>query len=201
MTMTKRIRILGARRAYEFKQDDLRLSYLSQPSVIERVKLAFGFQIGQVGSPHPTFGQPPPTLPPGVVFDFGTCEVDGGIHVPVRFIHFEARRIVIDVAGPTAVIAPVYDRLRALLREDVTLDGSPVIPDHAFIQEYSELTVQLPQSVDRLFNPVVVSLAKEALAPEGLAQGQVLAPVLQFRIQQVDQEFPRGVDTYAMLRI
>lgn len=201
MSMATKIRIIGARRAYEFRQDDLRLSYLAQPSVIDRMKQVFAFQEANVDRPMPTFGPIPPTLPPGVVFDFGSCELEAGVRVPIRFIHFEARRIVIDVAGPTAVIGPVYERLRAVLREDVMPDGSSVLPDHASIREYSELTVQLPPSVDRLFNRGLMEIVRDVLDAGEPGQNTFIAPAIQFRVQQFDREFPRAVDTHAMLRI
>src|SRR5215204_4310238 len=116
--MPDRVRILSARRAYEFGRDDLRLTMLSSLEIRQRIQQQFNFEVAQVATPVQTFGPVPTSLPPGLVFDVGSARLPEGPSVlPIRFIHFEALRIVIDAVGPSASIDLVFDQIKEIVSE------------------------------------------------------------------------------------
>src|SRR5215467_7175347 len=96
--------ILTARRSYEFTADAIRLSALSTMQVQAHVRASFSFQSSAVGTPMPTFGPIVGTTPPGVVFDWGTFTSEDGSLTPIRFIHFEPTRVVIDLSAHSSYI-------------------------------------------------------------------------------------------------
>src|SRR6266481_2653164 len=107
--MLEQIKILSSRRAYEFQQDDLRLSVVSARPVQQQFQELFRLQTSAMGSPSPTFGEVPATYPPGFVFDMGIWISPGEQLVPIRFLHFEQYRIVIDVAGTSDALTPIFE--------------------------------------------------------------------------------------------
>src|SRR5947209_3127631 len=110
--MLEQIKLLSSRRAYEFRPDDLRLSVLSVKPVQEQITQLFQFQTSIMGTPMATFGDVPVTYPPGFVFDMGVWISQNKQVIPIRFLHFEQRRIVIDVAGPSFAITAIFDQLQ-----------------------------------------------------------------------------------------
>src|SRR5580700_5669329 len=131
--------ILTARRAYEFAQDTLRLSALATPAFTQLVNQRFGFQFGNVAAPMATFGPVENVFPPGVVFNVGTYS-DGQAITPIRFIHVEQRRIVIDVAGPTEMADVVFDEFRALANAIVLSVGQPAMGDPTGHLDWSDIS-------------------------------------------------------------
>lgn len=156
--MPEHIKILASRRAYEFHADDLRLSTLSMKPVQAQIQQLFQFQTTVMGQPMPTFGEVPSTYPPGMVFDMGVWLTPEEQLIPIRFLHFEQRRIVIDIAGPSSVITAIFDRLQQFLSELQAADGSPVIGKPERVLDYSEITAHFPFSLESLVVPSLRNL-------------------------------------------
>jgi hypothetical protein len=72
----------------------------------------------------PTFGPIENTIPPAVVCDIGAVSFPEGSATPIRFIHFESRRVVIDIAGPSSRIDVVFEQLQQILAMVAVPDGS-----------------------------------------------------------------------------
>lgn len=154
-------RLLTARRAYEFRPDDLRLSVLSTLQAQQQVSRLFDFQITQIGTPLQTFGPIPTTMPPGVIFDYGVASTSE-MNVPIRFLHFEPFRIVIDVAGPSGTIDWVYEQLRQSLLDIKDFDGSPAVGESLRMIDYSEISTQLSFGLEDLLSEPVNRLTQDA---------------------------------------
>lgn len=171
------VRFLTARRAYEFGPDDIRLSTLSTPPVEVRLRELFQFRTAVMGSPAPMFGDVPASYPPGYVFDVGFWISPEGELVPIRFIHFELQRIVIDVAGKSSAIESIYQLVREAVAGIQTPDGSPVIGEPHTIRDYSELTAQCNFPLDAI---IPRSLRGVFSKYSGVAQGdsRLLLPSL-----------------------
>ncbi len=146
--MTEDVRFYSARRAYEFPVDGLRLTIMT--AFQAQIQEAFSFQASQVGTPAATFGEVPATLPPGLAFTGGAHHVAGALPIPIRFLHVEARRIVIDVAADTAGIDPVYERLRALFEGLQAADGSPIMGQPNRTLDASEIGMRFSVDLDQL---------------------------------------------------
>src|SRR5229473_6611130 len=110
--MLEHVKLLSSRRAYEFRTDNLRLSMLSIKPVQEQIQQLFQFQASVMGTPMATFGDVPIAYPPGFVFDMGVwiSQQDKQL-IPIRLLHFEQRRIVIDVTGPSSAITAIFEQL------------------------------------------------------------------------------------------
>lgn len=173
------VKILTARRAYEFRPDDLRLTVLSVAQVHQQIARYFSFQVVQVAPPMPTFGPVRNTIPPGVVFDYGTTQTPEGAPTPFRFLHFEPERIVIDVAGPSSAIDWTFEQLQTVLAEVRAPDGSPIIGDSERVREYSQISVRYDFGFERLVSGPLVELARERFSKEG---GSVLPLGLKFQL-------------------
>lgn len=180
--MIKQAKILAARRAYEFHSDDLRLAVLSGAEVREKVEQRFGFQIAQVARPIEIFGPVGDDIPsgsvfdsPGVVFDLGAVSSPEGWTVPIRFLHFEPRRIVVDVAGPSSAIDLVFDELRRIADTVKIPDEVPVIGAPERELDYSEVTARFGFDLDRLFCEPFLALARRTFS--GSEEGATIAPV------------------------
>lgn len=126
--------------------------------VIELLKQAFSFQQATVGTPVPTFGDVALTLPPGVVFNFGVVQLANGVQVPIRFLHFEAMRIVIDAAGPTEACAAIYAGVSRCLSTLHAADGSDVIGTASRVLDGSEYSFELATDTDALI-PIAIRQA------------------------------------------
>jgi len=64
--------------------------------------------------------------------------------VPIRLLHLEPARVVIDVAYSSDVIEPIFQRLREVARQFQAPDGGPSIegePQH--VRDHSELTFRV----------------------------------------------------------
>src|SRR6266496_6255475 len=184
--MLEQVKLLASRRAYEFRPDDLRLSTLSIKPVQEQIQRLFQFQTAVMGSPMPTFGEVPATYPPGFVFNMGTWISEDKQIIPIRLLHFEQRRIVIDVAGPSVAITTIYEHLRHFLSELQAPDGSPIVGEPEQILEHSVISAQFPFSIDTIFTPPLRKLFTRALNAN--ASGEELALVSTI----VTQKHPAG---------
>lgn len=151
--MPDRVRIISARRAYEFGRDELRLTMLSSPEVRQKIQRQFGFEVAQLGTPAPTFGPVPNSLPPGLVFDVGAARLPKQPTIlPVRFLHVEAFRIVIDVVGPSSSIDLVFEQIQEIVSEFAMPDGSPIIDAPSKVLDYSEISAHFNFEFDALIN-------------------------------------------------
>lgn len=178
--MLEDIRFLTGRRAYEFRSDDLRLSTISTKPIQDAIQALFSFQSSTIGTPMATFGEVPLTFPPGVVFDTGVWKSPENKFASIRFLHFEQRRIVIDVAGSSDVLASIYEQLQLLLTRIQTIDGSPLIGKPENVLDYSEISARFPFSL----NVIISRPLRELLSR--LAKGSSLVPTL------ITQSFSSG---------
>lgn len=171
--MIDQIRILDARRAYEFHPDDLRLTMFTLEDVRLRIKRMFSFHVAEIGRPIPSFGPVLKTIPPGVVFNFGAAVPDGGSTTPIRYLHFEPARIVVDVAGPSSAIDFVVKQLIDAVADLRAPDGAPVIGQPARVRDYSEIVAHfdfppsalLAPALSDVFHRAATSAGKDFVAP------------------------------------
>jgi len=189
---TSDTRIITARRAYEFRQDQIRLSAISVPAMQDYIRQHFNFQLVALGTPQPTFGDVPVTLPPGIVFNFGTVPAGkDGVAEPtmIRFLHFEARRIVIDVAAPSSAIDTIFAHLTSMLSSARTPDGTPIIgtPDH--IRDYSEITRHTPYKAEVLIPPELREVVSHTLGMDADSGRSILAPSMRIVSVAPDREY------------
>lgn len=178
--MVENIKLLSSQRAYEFRTDELRLTMLTIPGVQSTIREAFAFQQVAIGTPMATFGAVPNTIPPGVVFNNGSIETDDDGTIPIRFLHFEAQRIAIDVAGPSSGIDLIYNRLRAVLDDVHAPDGSPVIADPINIHDRSEISSHLSFMPPAVLAPELQQML--VLTPEGDNDAPLAIPIPALRI-------------------
>ena len=149
--MLKQVKLLASRRAYEFRPDDLRLSTLGIKPVQEQLQRLFQFQTAVMGSPMPTFGEVPATYPPGFVFNMGIWISEDKQIIPIRLLHFEQRRIVIDVAGSSSTVTAIYEHLRHFLSELQAPDGSPIVGEPERVLDHTVVSAQFPFSMGAVF--------------------------------------------------
>ncbi len=159
-------KIISARRAYEFHPDDVRLSMLSLAAVRQAIQQSFSFEVAQIATPMQTFGPILNTIPPGLVFDFGNTQTPEGDPTPLRFLHIEPSRLVIDVAGPSSAIDFTFEHLWNVLSEVESPDGSPLIGEPHRIRDYSEISTKLKLDPEELFGNRWLTLAQKAFGGE-----------------------------------
>jgi len=188
--MLEQVKILASRRAYEFSPDALRLTMLSIQPIQQQIQQLFGFQSFAVGSPIPTFGVVPATYPPGVVFNLGVWIHQEEHIVPIRFIHFEQNRIVIDVAGPSAAIDGIAVRLFQFLSGLQAADGSPVVGEPERILDYSEITAQFPYPLDAIFSRPLRRLLSKTIHTRTGNKSMSTVPVLAIQAFPTDEVVP-----------
>ncbi len=181
--MVGQVKILAARRAYEFPVGGIRLTILSTAQVPSIIQQHFGFQAMTVGTPQQTFGEVPVTMPPGLIFNLGSIESPKGVQTPIRFLHFEAQRVVIDVAGHSSAIDEVFEQILELLREVPTPDSSPVIGEPSNVLDYSEISAQLDFSIDRIVSEPLLSTAQDVLT-DGEEGFEALPVFVAFQVVQ-----------------
>jgi hypothetical protein len=187
--------ILSARRAYEFEPDRIRLTMLSTPPVMERIRQAFAFQSAVVGTPMATFGDVLATYPPGVVFDNGMLVTEDGRVAPVRFVHFESRRVVVDVAGQSSLAEAVFDRIRLVLSDVQAPDGHPVLGTYEAILEYSELTATFDFELGDLLRPGLNELFSRVMDTNRQTFPTAVVPAVQVQKLGIESEYPGPVVT------
>lgn len=185
--MPQDIKLIASRRAYEFPPDALRLTMLSLDPIVARIQEVFKFQFAQVGTPQPTFGPVAQTLPPGLVFSMGTFASEGLDLVPIRLMHFEPRRIVIDVAGPSSSLEQILAGLTTMLSELRAPDGSPAIGSPSGVRNQSEISARFTFSLISLLIPKLGAVLKEGIGVT--SNSQVLIPSLVFQLQEQGDEY------------
>lgn len=189
--MLEEIKIITSRRAYEFRPDDLRLSALCIKPVQEQIQNLFQFQSGIMGTPMPTFGEVPATYPPGFVFNMGVWITPDEQLVPIRFLHFEQRRIVIDVAGTSSALAPIFEHLRRFLADLHAPDGSPVIGEPERVLDYSVITAKFPFSLEAMLAPSLRKLLERATNAEANSKELAMASTFVTQMHPLGQEIAR----------
>jgi hypothetical protein len=180
--MLEDVKFLTGRRAYEFRPDDLRLSTISIKPVQDAIQALFSFQSSTIGTPMATFGEVPLTFPPGIVFNTGVWKSSENKFASIRFLHFEQRRVVIDVAGSSDVLTSIYEQLQLLLTRIQTADGSPLIGNPERVLEYSEISAQFPFSLD-----VIISQPLRKLLSR-ISKEATLIPTLITKSFSLEQE-------------
>jgi hypothetical protein len=188
--MVRDLKLITSRRAYEFKRDSLRLSLLSLPQVQTQISQVFGFQTVGLGTPQPTFGSVLAAVPPGVVFNFGAWQDSEPTPVPIRFVHFEQTRIVIDVAGPSSVIDSIFQAIRAVVDDVKASDGSAAIGEVERTLDYSEFSGRFSFDLGQLFVPQARELFWKAAGPDE-QNGWLRVAVPSIFVQRVrpDQDY------------
>ncbi len=164
--MAENVKLLSARRAYEFGPDDIRLTILTTQTVQARLRERFAFTVAAVGTPIPTFGPVTGALPPGLVFNTGSYTTDSGHIIPIRFLHFEATRIVIDVAGTSEDVGHVYSELRRAIDELGPEDASKVLGEPTHIHDQSEITWRPAFDLASILRPELLAAFREFGHPE-----------------------------------
>jgi len=189
--MAVQAKILTSRRAYEFGPDEIRLTVLSTPGVVAYIQQMFNFQVAQIGTPPPTFGSVPVTTPPGLVFQMGVMTLADNSFISIRSLHFEQRRVIIDVAGPTADIEPIYEQLQAVLGEMRAADGTAVIGQSERTLDYSEASTHFSFAPEAVLPPAIRDLFRRALPSEsaGSGRGIALVPLIEVRTRPSDREY------------
>jgi hypothetical protein len=199
--MVKKVVHISSRRSYEFRQDDIRLSLLSSEPVVQHIKTKFAFNFGAVATPAETFGPIAPSLPPGLVFNYGVTPYPEGDATPIRFIHIEARRIVIDVVGRSEVLKSTYDDLCGELLELIASDGSRAIGTPTYTRDHSDFRVELDFDPAELLAEGFATLMSEAFGyPEGGQNSQLVVPSLRVRFPFSGYEYAAdstpAIDSY-----
>ena len=198
--MLEKVKILTSRRAYEFSPDALRLSSVSIQPVQQQIQQLFRFQSSVIGTPMQTFGEVPTTFPPGIVFNLGAWIHQEEHIVPIRFLHFEQNRIIIDVAGPTAAIDGIADRLFHYLSGLQAADGSPVVGEPERVLDYSEITAQFPYQLDAIFSKPVRRLLSKTIGIGAADKSMTIIPNLAiqaFHTGEVLAAVPSANDPHA----
>jgi hypothetical protein len=198
--MLEQVKIITSRRAYEFGADSIRLSTLSIQPIQQQIQQLFGFQSSTIGTPMTTFGTVPLTFPPGIVFNLGVWIHQEQHIIPIRFIHVEQNRIVIDVAGPTVAIDGIADRLFHFLSSLQAADGSPVTGEPERISEYSEITAQFSYALDTLFAKPFQRLLGKTLKVGNDNESKTIIPTIAIQAVPSDEvlpSVPSANDSYA----
>ena len=183
----------SAQRVHVCRLDDLRLTMLCTEPVLRAIAEAFGFKGVAVTTPPATFRQLQATLPAGAVFQLGTLVVTDDQMVPIRFLHIEPQRIVIDVAGPSSAVDAMYQRLRAIVSDITAPDGNPILGEPVRVLNFSELSYQLPVSLAAIFVPEVREVLTRAFPEAEPSEETLLVPSLQVQALPASQEYTGDV--------
>jgi hypothetical protein len=140
--MPKEVKVLAARRVYEFRPDDLRLTVLSTPAIRAKIQSEFAFQQAVMGAALPLFGAID-VSGQGLTFASGSISEEDGQITPIRFLQIEPTRIVIDIAAPSKGIDTIYRRLVHAVGNARVPDGSSAFGKPTQHSDYSELSARL----------------------------------------------------------
>lgn len=176
--MLEQIKLITSRRAYEFRTDSLRLSTLSIKPIQEQIMHIFQFQTSVMAQPMATFGDVPASYPPGFVFNMGVWISPETQVIPIRFLHFEQNRIVIDVAGPSSAITEIFEQLKHFLSGLQTPDGSQVVGEPERILDYTIISAQFSFALGALFSPTLRNLFSKIRDTEASTQELALTSTI-----------------------
>jgi len=197
------LRIITSRRGYEFAPDTLRLTSLSMQPVVDHLKAGLSFQSVQIGTPPPTFGEVPLTIPPGLVFVMGVFPSNGNTLVPIRSVCIEPARIVIDVAGPSEVCGKVFSTLKSRIKTVRAADGSQIIGAPSRMLDSSEVSFRLPGRVARFVDARFLNvLSSLPTTTQWVANGMDVVPSLRLHFQRPSERYigtQFGYDPYGFV--
>jgi len=179
----EQITIFTSRKAYEFRMEGLRLTLLTLPDIQELIRQTFAFQAHAIGTPQPTFGEVASTFPPGLVFNLGVYVRPTGDPVPIRLLHIEPLRIVVDVAGLSSDAEDVYRKLRESLNGIVAPDGGPAIDEPYEVRDYSEVVLRLKAPSAALVSDALLTVTRQAWAQARRSDHSILVPTISFVVQ------------------
>lgn len=193
--MLQNVRVLSARRAYEFAVDELRVTMLSLPAVIASVQRIFQFQAVQVATPPETFGSVAITFPPGLVFAQGQFITEDQQAIPIRTLSVEPRRLVFDVAAPSKTLDVITAAFLTFAESIHSPDGSAVVGQPQRMLEHSELSFDWPVQLENAFSPLLwKTIQSHVVARSGIEHAQ-LAPTISFYLQSPGAGFPGATAT------
>ena len=182
-------RILTARKGYEYRLDDLRLTMLCTPPLVQRIKDAFHFQVASITTPPEIFGPVQVTLPAGLAFQLGMWPMNEEQIVPIRFLHIEPQRVVIDVGGPSSAVDGIYARLHEIVDGITAPDNGPVLGEPERILTFSEISFPSSGALKMLLKPNVQALLTDTARQAEHNQEVELLSILQFRGQPASDTF------------
>jgi len=159
---------------------------------MQHIRNAFAFEYGGVNTPMETFGPVPGTIPPGLVFNYGAVPFPEGQITPIRFLHIEQSRVVIDVAGPSAAVGETFAMLNELFSDTVMPDGAPALGKPSGYLDYSEIRVHLRFEPKDLVAPALWAIY-EGFAPtaeSGISPAVV--PSLQVHLHRPGEKYLGG---------
>jgi hypothetical protein len=187
------VSILGARRSYEFAPEQIQLDLLSNAFALEHLKQAFGFDYGAIVQPSETFGPVPSSVPPGLAFYYGVVQFPEAALTPVRFVHIEPERLVLEVAGDSQVLDEVMRVLMERIDMIENVSGTPILGEEVRIQEQSEIRFRGSFAPSALAPPVVQDSISAVLS-RYVKSNLSLAPALTIR--PVDFARPYGPESH-----
>jgi hypothetical protein len=195
------ILILSARRAYDFHVDDIRLSLLSNRAVIQHIQDAFAFEVAAAAEPPETFGPVQDTMPPGLVFHLGLAPFPSGSATPVRYIHIEAQRIVIDISGSSDIIDSTFAMLMELIGTIETSEGDPAVGTPYGIRDYSDIRFRGAFHSGALAPPGVLEALASSMSNQR-AEPSELIPSMLIRLSPPGEPYlGGGTPTFDSLRL
>ncbi|MBX5477266.1 MAG: hypothetical protein IRZ18_09125 [Clostridia bacterium] len=129
----------------------------------------FQFTSITLDTPAATFGPVDRTMPPGFVGNNGMLRAGDRRVVPVRFLHVEPTRVVVDVAGSSAQAERVLQRFREVVDDFLSGDGARPLGEVAGTKDFSILSVELGADLEALIHPAareVLRLLAGASGPD-----------------------------------
>jgi len=155
---------------------------LSTGEVQRRLREAFDFQSATIASPPETFGPVPRTSPPGLVFGVGAMSDPDGKLVPIRFLHFEAQRIVIDAAGPSATLDLAWQKILSVVREVRAPDDTATIGEPVRQLDHSQVTFHATFAPRKLLGTALQGLISDIFPNGGDSDELTIAPTVLFHV-------------------
>jgi|GEM_PF-699721 len=191
--MPRDVIVISARRIFDFKFDDLRLSMLSSETYRTQLQQLFHFTSVDVGTPTPTLLPVVAMDPPGLTFSMGEwVDPTDGTLIVVRHINVEPVRLVIDVAAPSSRIAGIYALLRAWADTIQVPDGGPCIGEPSDLHDLSEITATLDLPLSALLEPSAIR-ALEKVRPDDVDGADLqIVPTFNIRLVARGSEFQPG---------
>jgi hypothetical protein len=143
----------------------------------------------------PIISDVPRTIPPGLVLDNGHIVVEAGQVIPIRFIHFEARRVIIDVAGPSKAIDAIYAILRQILEGLQAADGSAAVGELGAVIDYSELAFHADVAPIDFLAPKLRKAMVEHV-DNTFDASLVLVPSIRVTAQAPSEDYPGALNQW-----
>lgn len=185
--MIEDLRVIASHRSYEFHPDALLLSLITTQPIQQLLASTFAFSQVQIGPPMATVAPVLQTIPPGLVFNYGYIAAEPGQPTPIRFLHFEPNRIVIDVAGESRAIDDVFVLLQRILGDVGTPDSVPAMGQPRETLDASECTFQSSDLLSKIVPNAVVESFRSAMRDRS---GSVtVVPSLKLQLWENEESF------------